>query len=88
MRASPHVHPCARCQVETECSGTLEANPDGWPEVVCVEFDIEGLEVLCEDCAELADRCDEPGDPDGEAFRGGEAAAYEREQMDEARKLK
>jgi hypothetical protein len=27
----------------------------------------------CEDC--------EPGDPDGEAFRGGEAAAYEREQM-------
>jgi hypothetical protein len=27
----------------------------------------------CEDC--------EPPEPDGEAFRGGEAAAYEREQM-------
>lgn len=27
-------------------------------------------------------------EPDGEAFRGGEAAAYEREQMAEARKVK
>lgn len=30
----------------------------------------------------------EPGDPDGEAFRGGEAAAYEREQMSDAQSLK
>jgi hypothetical protein len=30
----------------------------------------------------------EPGDPDGEAFRGGEAAAYEREQMAGWQRLK
>jgi len=30
----------------------------------------------------------EPPEPDGEAFRGREAAAYEAEQMAEARKLK
>ena len=34
----------------------------------------------CENC--------EPGDADGEAFRGGEAAAYEREQMADAQRLK
>jgi hypothetical protein len=34
----------------------------------------------CEDC--------EPPDADGEAFRGGEAAAYEREQQAEAWRLK
>lgn len=35
--------------------------------------------------------CIENGPPDSyweESFRGGEAAAYEREQMNEARKLK
>lgn len=30
----------------------------------------------------------EPSDADGEAFRGDEAAAYQQEQMDEARSLK
>lgn len=34
----------------------------------------------CEDC--------EPPEPDGEAFRGGEAAAYEREQMAKWQRLK
>ena len=34
----------------------------------------------CEDC--------EPPEPDGEAFRGGEAAAYEAEQMHAAQRLK
>lgn len=34
----------------------------------------------CEDC--------EPGEPDGEAFRGGEAAAYQREQMAAYQRLK
>lgn len=34
----------------------------------------------CEDC--------EPPEPDGEAFRGGEAAAYEAEQMYRAQRLK
>lgn len=30
----------------------------------------------------------EPDDPDGEAFRGGEAAAYQAEQMTQAQRLK
>jgi len=30
----------------------------------------------------------EPPEPDGEAFRGGEAAAYEREQMADWQRLK
>lgn len=30
----------------------------------------------------------EPSDPDGEAFRGGEAAAYAREQIADAQRLK
>ena len=34
----------------------------------------------CEDC--------EPPDDDGEAFRGGEAAAFEREQMAHIQRLK
>jgi hypothetical protein len=35
----------------------------------------------CPDCVERAEREDnyEPPEPDGEAFRGGEAAAYEAE---------
>jgi hypothetical protein len=34
------------------------------------------------------DGCAEPADPDGEAYRGEEAAAYERALLEEARKLK
>lgn len=34
----------------------------------------------CEDC--------EPGEPDGEAFRGGEAAAFTSEQQAAAQRLK
>lgn len=40
----------------------------------------------CPDC-HWVER-DEPREADGEAFRGGEAAAYEREQQTEAQKLK
>jgi hypothetical protein len=50
--SSAHTHPCRRCLVETDCSGTLEPNVDGWPEIVCVEFDIENNEFLCDACAE------------------------------------
>lgn len=52
---------------------------------------LDGALVLaCEDCAlDLEREKDrEPPEPDGEAFRGGEAAAYEREQMAEWQKLK
>lgn len=42
----------------------------------------------CEECRAWRDNR-EPGDPDGEAFRGGEAAAHEREtQADIQRTLK
>ena len=34
----------------------------------------------CEVCGKEECKC-EPGDPDGECFRGGEAAAYEAEQQ-------
>jgi hypothetical protein len=35
---------------------------------------------LCDPCKRRLDNY-EPPDPDGEAFRGGEAAAYENEQL-------
>jgi hypothetical protein len=41
---------------------------------------------LCELCIEDDNR--EPGEPDGEAFRGGEAAAFARDQQDAARRMK
>jgi hypothetical protein len=63
MRERPHHHPCSRCLVETECSGDLERNHDGWPEVVCPDYDMrDHSDYLCEDCAELQDRCDEVTD--------------------------
>jgi hypothetical protein len=40
--------------------------------------------VMCDGCYRLLARIDM--DPDGEAFRGGEAAAYEREQQDECQR--
>jgi hypothetical protein len=43
--------------------------------------------LLCEDCFKTRDNY-EPPDPDGEAFRGGEAAAFQAEQMEAARRLK
>ena len=42
---------------------------------------------LCERCMTKRDNY-EPSDPDGEAFRGGEAAAYQAEQMWKAQRLK
>jgi hypothetical protein len=42
---------------------------------------------LCEGCKGKRDNY-EPPEPDGEAFRGGEAAAYQAEQMERARRLK
>jgi hypothetical protein len=52
MRIGPHAHPCSRCHVKTECCGDIIQNYDGWPEWVCVEFDIDCTPKgwLCEDC--------------------------------------
>lgn len=84
-----HEHPCERCGVGVDCTGDLENNVDGWPDVVCLHFEQHRAECLCEDCAELVDRADnyEPPDPDGEdIFRDYQAEA--RDEMDAARRLK
>lgn len=64
------------------------------------EFGPEPGEDLCPSCGAGEDEsctgdcectfCDKARErePDGESFRGGEAAAYEREQMEVARGLK
>ena len=48
-----HMHPCWRCQVPFECSGDLEFNYDGIPDILCVEFHEHGHNE-CEACAETA----------------------------------
>lgn len=58
MRVAPHSHPCQRCGVKTECGGTYEPNEDGFPEVICREFHLDGginPDFRCETCAELVD---------------------------------
>jgi hypothetical protein len=63
MRDRPHSHPCQRCGLEIACDGPLEENYDGWPEVICVDFDMHSHEdFLCEACAELIDHCDDGDD--------------------------
>ena len=42
---------------------------------------------VCDECWTKRDNY-EPPDPDGECFRGGEAAAYQAEQLEHARRLK
>lgn len=42
---------------------------------------------VCAECYQRKDNA-EPPEPDGEAFRGNEAAAYRAEQMEKARQLK
>lgn len=46
--------------------------------------------AFCGSCAAAFDQHaeDGPDDPDGEAFRGGEAAAFQRDQMIGAQRLK
>jgi hypothetical protein len=80
---SDHVHPCNICGDSMPCDGDLERNYDGEPSVICSAFHLPlGVTApgfICDDCRDSGDR--EPPEPDGEAFRGGEAAAYEREQI-------
>ena len=81
-----HEHACQRCGKPADCCGELVPNDDGFPTVICRTFHLDGGQVdpdfICDDCRP------EPGDPDGEAFRGGEAAAYTWEQQIDAQKLK
>ncbi len=93
MRHGPHSHPCKRCGVRVECCGDVEQNYDGFPEWICREYhnlqtgSIEDL--LCEACEDAIQQENaEPPEPDGEDFRGGEAAAFQQEQMEQARRLK
>jgi hypothetical protein len=55
MRA--HTHECRECHRELDCTGTLERNYDGWPEVICRSFDVWGMDV-CTECNEKADESD------------------------------
>lgn len=49
-----HTHACQSCQADTECAGGLELNPDGFPDVICREFHLDGGTIngdfLCETC--------------------------------------
>lgn len=46
-------------------------------------------EPMCQECFDRAtSRAENPPEPDGEAFRGGEAAAYQAELLEAARRLK
>lgn len=45
-----HTHPCSHCKTPVECDGELVQNYDGWPEVVCVIYHVDGVEMACDDC--------------------------------------
>jgi hypothetical protein len=49
-----HSHVCTRCQQSFGCAGELIHNYDGFPEVVCVLFHVDGERTpaftQCEDC--------------------------------------
>jgi hypothetical protein len=49
MRRDEHTHPCANCQIKTQCPGHYERNHDGFPEVICTEFHGGGT-FLCDEC--------------------------------------
>jgi hypothetical protein len=38
MKVKVHHHECFHCGEQFSCSGELERNEDGWPEVICYEF--------------------------------------------------
>lgn len=92
MRVKPHHHACADCGAKTECPGTWEENYDGEPEVICPEFHLVGGttngDFTCQACEWKREDHTEPDEPDGEAFRGGEAAAVQRDQMIDAQRMK
>lgn len=52
----PHHHPCQDCGKKTECGGVYEENYDGFPEVICREFHLDGgivnRDFICHECNE------------------------------------
>lgn len=66
---------------------SMEVTPEEYAAVLASDSIGRAVNALKadRDCTRVQD---EPGDPDGEAFRGGEAAAYEREQMAGYQRLK
>ena len=66
MRRKEHTHRCA-CGAFFECAGELERNHDGWPEVICRVFHIDGDRTcpvcyLAEQQGEEAEpECEQPG---------------------------
>lgn len=77
--AAPLVRVCLDCEEdihETETAFYWETSEDE-------QFWINAPKTECPVCEACWIRRDnrEPPEPDGEAFRGGEAAAYEAEQM-------
>lgn len=63
MRRDIHHHRCQTCRQEFECPGNLWLNHDGWPEVVCTEYD-ERQNRECPTCeeAETCGWCGRPGE--------------------------
>lgn len=76
-----------------ECGYTYGTHAPTCPERTdkcedCNERLITGLDARCDPCRNLADERAYERSENEAMFRGGEAAAYEAEQMAEARKLK
>ena len=49
-KPAAHRHVCDQCGESYSCTGTLEENYDGFPEVICVAYHERG-ERTCEACA-------------------------------------
>jgi hypothetical protein len=45
-----HTHPCSHCKTPIDCDGELVQNYDGWPEVICAIYHVDGVEMVCEAC--------------------------------------
>lgn len=44
-----HPHKCVHCRQLFQCAAPQQANYDGWPDVVCESYHIEGND-WCENC--------------------------------------
>ncbi len=48
-----HRHPCGHCGAMTACTGDVVRNHDGFPALICLEYDAPGripTDFLCEVC--------------------------------------
>lgn len=52
MRRREHAHVCRTCRQDYPCDGPLERNHDGWPEVVCLIYHVDGHDE-CGECREM-----------------------------------